>query len=341
MASKKRVKFEGIPEDDSDEEAIPGAPATKKPRRFKDKHSLDSDEEDKADDVGDQLGDEDLAHQEEATIDWDGDTKVTPFNLKEEMEEGRFDAHGNYYFGKGEEDVDDQWLESVDWDRVRETEGAEGGKDEDDDSDDEVLSSDGKKALLRKAVDLLQPGETVATALRRLGGGSKAGARRQGSKSKKVDQKNVADTAEIEKNKRLMLELTEVADKLLQQGRMTIYGDTYEKLRFELVGDQAAVETPSAASSSSATEVSGSTAVQPVSEGSVETVDPESCDEVCWVYKWTENEGDEIHGPFTSTQMNHWTESGFFPDGVFVRKAKDKDGAFYTSKRIDFDLYID
>ena len=29
----------------------------------------------------------------------------------------------------------------------------------------------------------------------------------------------------------------------------------------------------------------------------------------------------------------------FFPDGVWVRKANVADAAFYSSKRIDFDLY--
>ena len=30
----------------------------------------------------------------------------------------------------------------------------------------------------------------------------------------------------------------------------------------------------------------------------------------------------------------------YFPDGVWVRKANIPDAAFYSSKRIDFDLYL-
>ena len=33
-----------------------------------------------------------------------------------------------------------------------------------------------------------------------------------------------------------------------------------------------------------------------------------------------------------------WVDGGYFKDGVFVRKHKQA-GGFYTSKRIDFDLY--
>ncbi len=35
-----------------------------------------------------------------------------------------------------------------------------------------------------------------------------------------------------------------------------------------------------------------------------------SVDEVMWEYKWEEGEGAELHGPFSSTQMAEWAESG-------------------------------
>lgn len=79
--------------------------------RFKAKHSLDSDEEDEEDEVQQEgLGEEDLAAQEDSSTvvsnilhglgsnysytvpthsqGFDGGVQVTPFNLKEEMEEG-------------------------------------------------------------------------------------------------------------------------------------------------------------------------------------------------------------------------------------------------------------
>lgn len=60
--------------------------------------------------------------------------------------------------------------------------------------------------------------------------------------------------------------------------------------------------------------------------------------EVMWEYKW-KTEDEEIHGPFTSAQMLQWSEEDYFPDGVYVRKTSNTDGPFYSSKRIDFDLY--
>jgi len=60
--------------------------------------------------------------------------------------------------------------------------------------------------------------------------------------------------------------------------------------------------------------------------------------EVMWEYRWEDKDTEEVHGPFTSAEMLKWADEGFFKDGVFCRKA-GTDSQFYTSKRIDFDLY--
>lgn len=52
--------------------------------------------------------------QENATIDCDEGVPITPFNLKEEMEEGHFDSEGNYFIKK-EKDIRDNWLDNIDW----------------------------------------------------------------------------------------------------------------------------------------------------------------------------------------------------------------------------------
>ena len=58
-----------------------------------------------------------------------------------------------------------------------------------------------------------------------------------------------------------------------------------------------------------------------------------------WEYKWKNADEEAIHGPFSSEQMNEWVQQEFFKEGVFVRKAGAVDAPFYTSKRVDFDLY--
>jgi len=63
--------------------------------------------------------------------------------------------------------------------------------------------------------------------------------------------------------------------------------------------------------------------------------------EEMWEYKWENRDDAEIHGPFSSSQMLEWTNEDYFPGGVFVRKTlAAPDGAFYSSRRIDFELYV-
>ena len=59
--------------------------------------------------------------------------------------------------------------------------------------------------------------------------------------------------------------------------------------------------------------------------------------EVTWEYKWKQ-EDTAIHGPFSSSEMLAWTNEDFFKAGVLVRKV-GSGGDFYSSTRIDFDLY--
>ena len=49
---------------------------------------------------------------------YDDGIHITPFNMKEEMEDGFFDADGNYFEKKDPNKVEDSWLQGVDWDKV-------------------------------------------------------------------------------------------------------------------------------------------------------------------------------------------------------------------------------
>lgn len=40
--------------------------------------------------------------------------RITPFNLQEEMEEGHFDADGNYFLNRDAQ-IRDSWLDNIDW----------------------------------------------------------------------------------------------------------------------------------------------------------------------------------------------------------------------------------
>ena len=113
--SKRKVQFE-IPE------AV-GAGGDKgdssKPSRFKEKHSLDSDEEDNLD-TYEVMPEDDagMEGQEDDTgVDIEDGIRFTPFNMREELEEGHFDSEGMYIFKK-EKLIKDSWIENIDWVKV-------------------------------------------------------------------------------------------------------------------------------------------------------------------------------------------------------------------------------
>ena len=61
--------------------------------------------------------------------------------------------------------------------------------------------------------------------------------------------------------------------------------------------------------------------------------------EVRWEYKWEDKEEAKVHGPFSSEEMVQWVGDDYFPNGVFVRKVGILSAPFYSSKRVDFELY--
>ena len=52
--------------------------------------------------------------QEAATLPSEGGVRITPFNVQEEMEEGHFDADGNYFLNRDAQ-IRDSWLDNIDW----------------------------------------------------------------------------------------------------------------------------------------------------------------------------------------------------------------------------------
>lgn len=62
------------------------------------------------------------AGQEAATLPSEGGVRITPFNLQEEMEEGHFDADGNYFLNRDAQ-IRDSWLDNIDWVRPRDWHG--------------------------------------------------------------------------------------------------------------------------------------------------------------------------------------------------------------------------
>ncbi|XP_049924151.1 CD2 antigen cytoplasmic tail-binding protein 2 [Epinephelus moara] len=345
--------------------------------RFKGKHSLDSDEEDEGEEKNsskyDILASDDVEGQEGATIDFDEGVSITPFNLQEEMQEGHFDSEGNYFIKK-EEQIRDNWLDNIDWVRIkeqpfkqkkkglgakrkrrvgdedeaeeekqREEKQADKENDDEEEEEEEVepaedpLASYTQHQLTEAVIELLLPGETVAKALRRLGGlgGQKKGKLREESEPTEETKR---DTEKLDR-------LTALADRLVGSGMFEIYQQTYEKLAYLLKsmsstrpavgrehggdGDEEEDELDMFADKFDESHTADKK----------EAEDNKVSDEVMWEYKWENKDDSEVFGPFTSQQMQDWVDEGYFSSGVYCKRVDQEGAQFYNSKRLDFELY--
>ncbi|XP_034566994.1 CD2 antigen cytoplasmic tail-binding protein 2 [Notolabrus celidotus] len=343
--------------------------------RFKGKHSLDSDEEDEGEEDKsskyDILASDDVEGQEGATIDFDEGVSITPFNLDEEMQEGYFDSEGNY-FVKKEEQIRDNWLDNIDWVRIKEQpfkqkkkglgakrtrrvgdedeaeeekkrEEKQTDKDNEEEEEEEMepaedpLASFTQHQLTEAMVELMLPGETVAAALRRLGG-------LKGRKKGKLREES-APTAENKRDAEKLDKLTALADRLVGSGMFEIYQQTYEKLTYlmkSMSSKKPAVGASGDDDDGEGDELDmfGDKFDESQGKRSGDKQDDENVsDEVMWEYRWENEDGAEIYGPYNSQQMQDWVDEGYFSTGVYCRR-KDQEGSqFYNSKRLDFDLY--
>ncbi|XP_029914676.1 CD2 antigen cytoplasmic tail-binding protein 2 [Myripristis murdjan] len=342
--------------------------------RFKGKHSLDSDEEDEDDDAKsskyDILASDDVEGQEGATIDCDEGIAITPFNLEEEMQEGHFDSEGNYFIKKDEQ-IRDNWLDNIDWVKIKEQPVKQKKKglaakrrrragDEDEaeeeklreeqransENEDEVeekepaedpLANYSEQQLTEAVVELLLPGETVAKGLRRLGG---LGGRKR-SKLKEDGEGNEETKRDAEKLDRL----TALADRLVGCGMFEIYQQTYEKLAYLLKSrsQKPAKKKPGGGDNDEEDELDMFAEKFDHSHDDKtkdeEEEDTRVNDEVMWEYKWENVADSELYGPFSSQQMQNWVDEGYFKDGVYCRRVDQEGAPFYNSRRLDFELY--
>ncbi|XP_061906208.1 CD2 antigen cytoplasmic tail-binding protein 2 isoform X1 [Entelurus aequoreus] len=373
--SKRKVTFaDGDGELDLEEE-IPNKKQTCEVgsgpgSRFKGKHSLDSDEEDEGENTGsskyDILADDDVDGQENATIDFDEGVSITPFNLEEEMEEGHFDSEGNYFIKK-EQQIRDNWLDNIDWVKIKEQpfkqkkkglaakrkrrvgdedeaeeerkrEEQQENKDEEEEEEEaepaeDPLASYTQQQLTEALLELLLPGETVTAALRRLGG---LGGRK---KSKLRQDGQAAEEAKRDTEK--LDRLTSLADRLVASGMYGIYQQTHEKLAYTLKGMNSKRPARKTDGEEDELDMFGEEFDEKHAAASQDKDEEDKAvsEEVMWQYKWENKDDSEVYGPFTSQQMQDWVDEGYFSSGVYCRRLDQEGSQFYNSKRLDFELY--
>lgn len=216
---------------------------------------------------------------------------LEPFNLRNEREGGFFDENMNYVFKKEHGEVD-AWISGLDEAAVetaigeaalaekrRQAKLAEA--DAHRDSQQTLSTAELKEELL----GILLPGETIASAMRRLSGKSTSSSTSSGIKRRRSTPKEVhTSSAEQKKqqlltaksNLRVLERATEVADQLLAGGLSGVYDMTREALQASTVS---------------------------------------------WEYQGADG---RVYGPYSSQDIAGWKAAGFLtgPTAVLIRQVR-------------------
>ncbi|OMO87002.1 hypothetical protein CCACVL1_09334 [Corchorus capsularis] len=150
----------------------------------------------------------------------DDGIQIEPFNLNKEREEGYFDANGNFVEYVHDKEIKDAWLDSVEAD-IKYTGKTSAATNDEDNNDNAAqdLSSEDIGIMKRRIANVLEPGETVLQALKRLKG-----------TSSNRKEKMPAET------KHVFDQLTEDAMKLMENGDYNVYHEKQEVFRREAEG---------------------------------------------------------------------------------------------------------
>ncbi|OCH92218.1 hypothetical protein OBBRIDRAFT_791454, partial [Obba rivulosa] len=199
-------------------------------QEFNDKPESDEDGEDEPED------EDEAERRKKAGMGFE----LSSFNMREEMEEGKFAADGTYVRTFDPHAVHDRWMEGLDEREIkrarrnhkqRERLERERIKAE----EQELKQSGGKGDLEKELVGMLKKGETVLEALQRLGAQAKKNKSKHkilkpNNKTKKDLDNNAMDVDSAPKAPSEIDHVTHLASMLMGLGDTDIYSKTYEEL---------------------------------------------------------------------------------------------------------------
>lgn len=225
--------------------------------------------------------------------------KLEAFNLRDDLEEGDFDAGGNFIRKKQEESINDEsWLDV----KKSDIKKAKLAKDKREAKKTEVRTILPTGELLRKIIEILEPSESPMEALARFAPKKRTNVK----KNKKLDVES-EDKLANETRRSQVLAITELCDDLIDEKHII---DTYDLSREELMRKYK-VETGDEYNAYS--ENRGTKRVLDENEE-----EQDYYGEKIWEFRWFNSP--DINGPFSNYEMKHWKET-YFNGQVEVRRA--------------------
>ncbi|KAJ2226070.1 hypothetical protein IWW45_007613 [Coemansia sp. RSA 485] len=160
----------------------------------------------------------------------EGRVRIEAFNMKDDLEEGQFDAQGNFVWNKKDpQQHQDIWLQGISKTAITQARESAATRESQQTNNQrlanrwQTLSNDD---IILGIINQLQPGETILNALARIGGKPK---KKNNKNKNKWSKKNSVD-AKKEAERRQGIEiLTEFADQMMARGVINIYDETFEQ----------------------------------------------------------------------------------------------------------------
>ncbi|KAL9059119.1 MAG: hypothetical protein Q9162_001337 [Coniocarpon cinnabarinum] len=253
--------------------------------------------------------------------------RLDAFHMRNEAEEGRFDASGNFVRNaKDPFAVHDAWMEGNS-SKAAMRKAAKAEEDREKERRERDLADDavGTGELLGRMIEVLEVGETALEALQRLGRGKKEKKaafkknRRKGEMDLDGEEKAVnGDTDDsAEKRRKYHVEaLTSAADALMTRGQTEIYDSERELLERQYKNE------------------TGNAWRDPEPDPKEEANDESNHDAgKMWHYRWADaRDGGTHHGPYDGPTMKAWNEAGYFGDGVEFKQ----DGLEHWERSVEF-----
>lgn len=236
--------------------------------------------------------------------------KLEAFNLREEMEDGRFDDQGNYIRKAGDPDaVHDNWLDGVSKKEIKKA--AEAHEKREAEARQQRMEADSISIadLLRTLVLQLEKAETPLEALSRLGKGQTKPKKKipqwklkkmKGIEGMDVDQSQSEDPEQV-RIKEAISAITDAADKLLARDYEEIYDQEREMLVREYRRE------------------TGEDWVEPERQAEQDETSKAASSQQTWEFRWTDGRDGAVQGPFDTTMMKAWQDAGYFGEGVEFR----------------------
>ena len=249
--------------------------------------------------------------------------KLDAFNMKNEQEEGRFDAQGNFVRKAADPDaVHDSWLEGVSKKDMKKAKEAADKRDEETrqkrKEDDAILTSD----ILKTLIPYLERGETVLESLARLGRAKEKKKpkwqnknKRKGDDTMDVDHEKTSEDPAETRRREAVEAVTGAADQLLTRGQTEIYDAERELLMRQYSRETGEEWVDAPRDEEEREDVNGAREAKQ------------------WEYRWSDGrDGGQVNGPYDGTMMVAWNDAGYFGEGVEFREA----GREGWNRHVDF-----